>query len=95
MKTKKSIERQHKQVKQRNTHQAKTDKTKYKTEKKLDKNSSKHSKSQTQKQEFRFSRKNRWKTIRKSKQFISFLINLTLHSHCIQVGRSKKSLKMP
>jgi preprotein translocase subunit SecF len=31
MKTKKSIERQHKQVKQRNTHQAKTDKTKYKT----------------------------------------------------------------
>jgi predicted SprT family Zn-dependent metalloprotease len=31
MKTKKSIERQHKQVKQRNTHKAKTDKTKYKT----------------------------------------------------------------
>jgi len=31
MKTKKSRERQHKPVKQRNTHQTKTDKTKYKT----------------------------------------------------------------
>ena len=61
MKTKKSRERQHKPVKHRNTHQAKTDKTKYKTrpEKKLDKNTSKHNKSQIQKQEFRFSRKNR------------------------------------
>ena len=32
---------------------------------------------------------------RKNKQFISFLINLTLYSHCIQVGRIKKSLKIP
>ena len=57
MKTQKSRERQHKPDKQRNTHQAKTDKTKYNTRpKKLDKNTSKHNKSQAQKQEFRFSR---------------------------------------
>jgi hypothetical protein len=61
MKTKKSRERQHKPVKQRNTHQTKTDKTKYKTRLKINwtKTTSKHNKSQTQKQEFRFSRKNR------------------------------------
>jgi hypothetical protein len=54
MKTKKSRERQHKPVKQRNTHQTKSDKSKIqnKTEKKLDKNTSKHNKSQTQSKSF-------------------------------------------
>jgi hypothetical protein len=44
MKTKKSRERQHKPVKQRNTHQTKTDKTKYKTRLKINwtKTTSKH-----------------------------------------------------
>ena len=60
MKTKKSIERQHKQVKQRNTHQAKTDETQYKTRpKKTGQKLKQAQKSQKQKQEFRFSRKNR------------------------------------
>jgi hypothetical protein len=40
MKTKNSRERQHKPVKQRNTHQTKTDKTKYKT--RLKKTGQKH-----------------------------------------------------
>ena len=61
MKTKKSRERQHKPVKQRNTHQTKSDKSKIqnKTEKKT---GQKHKQAQqipNTKQEFRFSRKNR------------------------------------
>jgi hypothetical protein len=97
METNKSRERQHKPVKQRYTHQTKSDKIKIqnKTEKKT---GQKHKQSQqipNTKQEFRFSRKNRCKRIWKSKQFISFLINLTLYSHSIQVGRIKKSLKIP
>jgi hypothetical protein len=54
METNKSSARQHKPVKQRNTHQTNQIKSKYKTKpkKKLDKNTSNHNKSQTQSKSF-------------------------------------------
>jgi hypothetical protein len=61
MKTKRSRERQHKPVKQRNTHQTKSDKNKIQI-KTPQKNGQKHKQAKQiphTKQEFRFNRKNR------------------------------------